>query len=151
MYLAKMLPLPAFPEYDAFNDDIPSRIIYEQTQDIGEEDNPNLYYYVVKWFLRAVHNYHQVFAVTVDLPEQMFQARSTQEANQYRNEMMRNLFPGISNRKAAQMPTTPDRSAEDSIKTYLDAHNIFPRLGTDSAPAPAAYNIDKYVMYDMDL
>ena len=41
MGIAKMFPLPAFLAYDAFNEGIPSHIIYYWIQDIGEEENPN--------------------------------------------------------------------------------------------------------------
>ena len=49
------------------------------------------------------------------------------------------------------MPTTPDRSVDDASYTYLDVHNISPRSGTYPAPAPAADNLEKYGMCDMDL
>ena len=49
------------------------------------------------------------------------------------------------------MPKIPDRSVDDTDKTYLDTHNIYPRSGTDPAPAPAAENLSKYGMCDMDL
>ena len=101
MGLEKMIPLPAFLAYDAFNGDIPAKIIYEQIQDIDEEDNQNSYYDFVRLFLRTVHTSQKLSAATVELPAQLFQARATREAKQYLNEMLRNLFPGISN------PTSP--------------------------------------------
>ena len=85
MSLAKILPLPVFLAYDAFNEDIPAHIIYEQIQDIDEEDNPDSYYDAVKGFLCAVHTSQKVYPFTVELPEQLFQARYTTEAKQYWN------------------------------------------------------------------
>ena len=151
MCIAKILPLPVFLEYDAFNEDIPAQNIYEQIQEIDEEDNPNLYYAVVKGFLWAVHTYQKVSVATVEIPAQLFQATATWEAKQYQNEMMINLFPGISYHTAPQIPTTPDRLVDNSIKTYPDAQNISPRLGTDPATAPAVDNLAKYGMCDMEL
>ena len=49
------------------------------------------------------------------------------------------------------MPKTPDQLSDDTVKTYLDTQNISPRFGTDPAPAPAADNLAKYGMCDMDL
>ena len=74
-----------FLAYDAFNEDIPAHIIYEQIQDIDEEDNPDSYYDAVKGFLCAVHTSQKVYPFTVELPEQLFQARYTTEAKQYWN------------------------------------------------------------------
>ena len=64
---------------------------------------------------------------------------------------MRNLFPGISNRIAPQIPKNPDQSFGDAVKTYIDTQKISPRSGTDPAPTPAADNLEKYGMCNMDL
>ena len=58
--------------------------------------------------------------------------------------MTRKLIPGIPNHTASPMTKTHDQLVKNAIKTYLDAQNTAPRLGTDPAPAPAADNLEKY-------
>ena len=65
--------------------------------------------------------------------------------------MMRKLLPGIPNYTASPMTKIHDQLVKNTIKTYLNAQNTSPRLGTDPAPNPAADNLAKYGMCDMEL